>query len=229
MSKLKLIALSLLLTFSLSVQAKAAGSLDQQQLISDSGFTLQRLATSEKLKVARILLERARAVMIFPQLVKGALFIGGEGGSGILLARNPDGTWSYPAFYTLGSVSFGLQIGGQTSEAVLIIMNDKALTALMDDQVKLGADLSAAAGPVGSGIEASATTSLGEDIYTYSTNKGLFVGASLEGAVIARREDWNGEFYGGTTSPDAIILHGQASNPAADPLRQDLQQYSIKK
>ena len=229
MSKLKLIALSLLLTFGLSVQAKAAGSLDQQQLISDSGFTLQRLATSEKLKVARILLERARAVMIFPQLVKGALFVGGEGGSGILLARNPDGTWSYPAFYTLGSVSFGLQIGGQTSEAVLIIMNDKALTALMDDQVKLGADLSAAAGPVGSGIEASATTSLGEDIYTYSTNKGLFVGASLEGAVIARREDWNGEFYGGTTSPDAIVLNGQASNPAADPLRQDLQQYSIKK
>ena len=229
MSKLKLIALSLLLTFGLSVQAKTAGSLDQQQLISNSGFTLQRLATSEKLKVARILLERARAVMIFPQLVKGALFIGGEGGSGILLARNPDGTWSYPAFYTLGSVSFGLQIGGQTAEAVLIIMNDKALTALMDDQVKLGADLSAAAGPLGSGIEASATTSLGEDIYTYSTNKGLFVGASLEGAVIARREDWNGEFYGGTTSPDAIVLHGQASNPAADPLRQDLQQYSIKK
>lgn len=228
MSKLKLIGLSLLLAFGLSGLAKAADTVDQRQLISDSNFTLQRLATSENLKVARILLERARAVMIFPQLVKGALFIGGEGGSGVLLARNPDGTWSYPAFYTLGSISFGLQIGGQTSEAVLIIMNDKALTALMDDQVKLGGDISAAAGPVGGGIEASATTSLGEDIYTYSTNKGLFVGASLEGAVIARREDWNGEFYNGVTAPEAIVLQGKASNPVAEPLRQGLQQYSTK-
>jgi len=228
MSKLKLIGLSLLLAIGLSGQAKAADTVDQRQLISDSTFTLQRLATSENLKVARILLERARAVMIFPQLVKGALFIGGEGGSGVLLARNPDGTWSYPAFYTLGSISFGLQIGGQTSEAVLIIMNDKALTALMDDQVKLGGDLSAAAGPVGAGIEASATTSLGEDIYTYSTNKGLFVGASLEGAVIARREDWNGQFYNGVTAPDEIVLQGKASNPVAEPLRQGLQQYSAK-
>ena len=228
MSKLKLIGLSLLLAIGLSGQAKAADTVDQRQLISDSTFTLQRLATSENLKVARILLERARAVMIFPQLVKGALFIGGEGGSGVLLARNPDGTWSYPAFYTLGSISFGLQIGGQTSEAVLIIMNDKALTALMDDQVKLGVDLSAAAGPVGAGIEASATTSLGEDIYTYSTNKGLFVGASLEGAVIARREDWNGQFYNGVTAPDEIVLQGKASNPVAEPLRQGLQQYSAK-
>lgn len=228
MSKLKLIGLSLLLAIGLAGQAKAADTVDQRQLISDADYTLQRLATSDDLKAARILLERARAVMIFPQLVKGALFIGGEGGSGVLLARNPDGTWSYPAFYTLGSISFGLQIGGQTSEAVLIIMNDKALTALMDDQVKLGGDLSAAAGPVGAGIEASATTSLGEDIYTYSTNKGLFVGASLEGAVIARREDWNGDFYNGVTAPVDIVLHGKASNPAAEPLRQDLQKYSIK-
>ncbi len=229
MSKLKLIVLSLLLAVGLSVQARAADTLDQQQLVADSGFTLQRLATSQELKAARILLERARAMMIFPQLVKGALFIGGEGGSGVLLARNPDGTWSYPAFYTLGSISFGLQIGGQTSEAILIIMNDKALAALMDDQVKLGADLSAAAGPVGGGIEASATTSLGEDIYTYSTNKGLFVGASLEGAVIARREDWNGDFYNGVTAPDDIVLNGKASNPAADGLRQELRKYGTTK
>ncbi len=167
--------------------------------------------------------------MIFPQLYKGALFIGGQGGSGVLLARRPDGTWSYPAFYTLGSISFGLQIGGQTSEAVLIIMNDKALNALMEDQVKLGADMGAAVGPVGTGVAASATTSFGEDIYTYSTNQGLFIGASFEGAIVARREDWNGDFYNGVTSPSDIVLEGKAANPLADPLRQDMERYTVKK
>jgi len=206
--------------------AQADDTLDQQQLIFDATITLKRFQTDENMQAARTLLERARAVVIFPGLFKGALFLGGQGGSGVLLARRPDGTWSYPAFYTLGSVSFGLQVGGQSSEAVLIVMNDKALNALMDDQVKIGGDLSAAAGPVGTGISASATTSLGEDIYTYSRNKGLFIGASLEGAVIARREDWNGDFYGGVTSPKAIVLEGQASNAAAEPLRLELQQYS---
>jgi lipid-binding SYLF domain-containing protein len=105
-------------------------------------------------------------------------------------------------------------------------MNDKALTALMGDQVKIGGDLSAAAGPVGTGIEASATTSLGEDIYTYSSNKGLFIGASFEGAVIARREDWNGEFYNGVSAPNAIVLERKVSNPLAEPLRTELDRHN---
>ena len=228
MDRFKLAGVIILLAGVLALPAKAADSLDQRKLIADSTIALQRLDNNENLKPALDLLKRARAVMIFPGLLKGAFFFGGEGGSGVLLARGADGTWSYPAFYTLGSVSFGLQVGGQSSEAILIVMNDKALTALMDDQVKIGGDLSAAAGPVGTGVEASATTSLGEDIYTYSSNKGLFIGASFEGAIIARREDWNGEFYNGVSAPKAIVLERKASNPLADPLRTELDRHNAK-
>ncbi len=202
--------------------AKAADTLDQEELLASARFSFERLATSDELPTARILMQKARAVMIFPNLLKGAFFLGGEGGSGVLLVRNADNSWSYPAFYTLGSISFGLQIGGQSSQAVLLVMNDGALDALLKDQVKLGGDLSAAIGPEGSGVEASATTSFGEDIYSYSTNSGLFVGASLEGAVIARREDWNGAFYNGVVAPREIVIEGRAANGKANPLRDSL-------
>lgn len=199
--------------------AQAQGSTSQEELISNAGFTFRRLIENEDFQAAQVLMKRARAIMIFPSLLKGAFFLGGEGGSGVLLVRRPDNSWSYPAFYTLGSVSFGLQIGGQSSAAVLLVMNDKALRALLEDQVKLGGDLSAAVGPVGAGIAASATTSFGEDMYTYSTTKGLFIGASLEGAIIARREDWNGDFYNGVVAPAEIVMQDKVSNAKADPLR----------
>ena len=119
----------------------------------------------------------------------------------------------------MGSVSFGLQIGGQSSEAVLLIMTQRGLDSIINDQVKLGADISAAAGPVGIGTEASTTTATGADIYVYSLNKGLFIGAALEGAVIAKRKDWNQVFYKGTYTPTQIVRENRASNPDADPLR----------
>lgn len=211
--------------------ASAAGAADlttQRELLSKAQFTLERFAASPKMADARALASRARAIMIFPSLLKGAFFVGGEGGSGVLLARNEDGSWSYPAFYTLGSVSFGFQIGGQSSEAILLIMNDGALRAVMADQVKLGAGVSAAAGPVGSGVEASSSTDVGTDIYTYSNTKGLFIGASLDGAVLARREDWNGEVYNGVVDPQQIVFDANVSNPIADPLRQDLATFTAQ-
>ncbi len=165
------------------------------------------------------LLHTAKGIMIYPQILKGAFFIGGEGGSGVLMSKNASGAWSYPAFYTMGSVSFGLQIGGQSSEAVLVIMTQRGLDSILNDQVKLGADISAAAGPVGAGIEASTTTAAGADIYVYSVNQGLFVGASLEGAVIAKRGDWNEQFYGKPVTPQQIVRENQVQNADADPLR----------
>ena len=133
------------------------------------------------------LLARAKAVMVFPMLLKGAFLVGGEGGTGVLLSRDEAGNWSSPAFYTLGALSFGLQIGGQASEAMLIIMTDRGLKSIIDDQVKLGGDLSVAVGPVGVGTAAATTTAFSADVYSYSVNQGLYLGGSLEGAVIARR------------------------------------------
>lgn len=205
------------------VSAQSSNALDAEEIIEKARFTVQRVASERELEqnIPR-LLSRAKGVMIFPQLLKGAFLIGGEGGSGVLLTRDEQGNWSHPAFYTLGAISFGLQLGGQASEAVLIIMTDKALQAIIDNQVKLGGDISAAAGPVGVGLAAGTTTNLGVDVYTYSTNKGLFLGASLEGAVVARREDWNKALYGPDATVRGIVIDRRFGDRRADALRETL-------
>jgi len=219
--------IALVLLVALATQpARAADATSERELLAKAQFTLERFTASDKMVDARALARKAKAIMIFPSLLKGAFFLGGEGGNGVLLARRADGTWSYPAFYSLASVSFGLQVGGQSSEALLLIMTSDALRAIMTDQVKLGGDVSAAAGPTGSGVEASSSTDVGTDIYTYSNTSGLFIGASLEGAVIARREDFNGNLYGGIVDPRKIVLDGEGQNPVADPLRADLEEYA---
>ena len=203
-----------------SVPSSADDRAEAQEIVTESEITLNRILRDEQAGPrVRQLMQRAKGVMIFPEIIKGAFFIGGEGGSGVLMSRYSNGAWSYPAFYTMGSVSIGFQIGGQSSEAVLLVMTDGGMQAILDNQVKLGADLSAAAGPVGAGVEASSTTAVGADIYVYSLNKGLFVGAALEGAVVGKRSDWNQAYYGQSVSPRQIVFENRAQNRAADPLR----------
>ncbi len=198
----------------------AAGK--SEELVTNARFTIEHVARNPNFKIIPEVMHKAKAVLIFPQLIKGAFIVGGEGGSGVLLARNTDGNWSYPAFYTMGSGSIGLQIGGQASEAVFIIMTDKALQSVIDHQVKLGADVGIAAGPFGAGAEASTTSNLNADILAYTLNKGLFAGISLEGAVVAERQDWNAQYYGKGATPRAIIVEGKYANSNADKLRATL-------
>lgn len=216
-------ALTLAIAAVASLPAQADAGTDAEEMVERARFTVQRVSGEQDLRdtVPR-LLSRAKGVMIFPQLLKGAFIIGGEGGSGVLMSRDANGTWSHPAFYTLGAVSFGLQIGGQASEAVIIVMTDKAMQAIIDNQVKLGADISAAAGPVGVGYGADTTTNLGADVYTYSTAKGLFVGASLEGSVVARREDWNKALYGPDATVRGIVVDRRFGDRRGNSLRDAL-------
>ncbi len=193
------------------------------ELVAKARITVQRLARDPDVGPSlRHFLGEARAVLIFPTLIKGAFFFGGEGGSGVLLTRNEKGSWSYPAFFTMASISFGLQIGGQTAEAMLLMRTAGALKAVLEDQMKLGADASVAAGPKGAGIDGATTSNIGADILSFSTSQGLFAGASLEGAVIARRQDWNRAFYGDDATPRAIVIDRAHANPAADGLREAL-------
>lgn len=200
-----------------------SGALAAEETIERARFSVQRIASQQDMRdTVPGLLARSKGVLIFPNLIKGAFLVGGEGGSGVLLTRDPQGNWSHPAFYTMGALSFGLQIGGQASEAVVIIMTDRALQAIIDNQVKLGGDISAAAGPVGVGVGAGTTTNLGADVYTYSTAQGLFAGASLEGAVVARREDWNKAFYGPDATVRGIVIQRRYGDRRADALRETL-------
>ena len=217
---LRTLAITLAVAVGFAAAPAKAEYADARDIVDRSKITLERVLRDKEMGPrVKSLLSRAKGIMIFPSIIKGAFFIGGEGGSGILMSRFANGAWSYPAFYTMGSVSFGLQIGGQSSEAVLLIMSQKGFQSILDDQVKLGADISAAAGPVGAGAEASTTTAGGADIFVYSLNQGLFVGAALEGAVVAKRNDWNEAFYKQAVSPEAIVRENRVQNVDADPLR----------
>jgi lipid-binding SYLF domain-containing protein len=143
----------------------------------------------------------------------------------VLVVRDAARGWSYPAFYTLAAGSLGLQIGGQVSEVVLTVMSDKALDAVIDNQMKLGGDVSMAAGPLGKGVEASTTTNLEADVYSFAKTAGLFGGVSLEGAGILKRDSWNANYYGSGATPYAILIERRFSNPNAQPLLDALAPY----
>ena len=199
---------------------------EANELVDKARITVQRLGRDSDVGPnLRRFLAQAKAVLIFPTLIKGAFLVGGEGGSGVLLTRDEKGSWSYPAFYTMASVSFGLQIGGQTAEAMLLIHTDGAVESVLEDQMKLGADASVAAGPIGAGIDGATTSNVGPDILPFSTSQGFFAGASLEGAVIARRQDWNRAFYKAGATPHAIVIERAHANPAADELREALSRF----
>ncbi len=213
-------AVVLALVVSALVARPASAQLDQQRLVNNAVATVERLSADPDF-VARVkpLLNRAKAVLIVPHLVKAGFILGGEYGMGVLLAKRPDGQWSYPAFYTLGAGSFGLQAGVQDAEVLFAIMSDKALSAIMNNAVKFGADLGIAILGLGGGTETSTTTNLSVDVYAYSRAVGLFGGGSLEGAIIKPRSTWNSAYYGNGTSPEAILLGGAAANEKAEALR----------
>lgn len=178
---------------------------EQQGIVDKSRIAVEGFATAPEMKGVPKLLKEAKGILIVPQLLKAAFFIGGAGGSGVLMTRDSSGDWSHPAFYTMGAGSIGLQFGGESSEVVLLLMTKKAVNAVMKHKVKLGAEVSAAVGPTGHEMEAATTTNVGTDIYSYSRNKGLFIGASFEGAVIGARHEWNELYYGRKVTPEEIL------------------------
>ncbi len=168
------------------------------------------------------MLKDARGVVVFPGAVKGAFIIGGEGGSGVLLAKDETGKWGYPAFYTMGGGSIGLQFGAASSEIVLVLRTPEALEAVIKHQGKLGGDIQMTFGTFGAGIQGSTTTNVGPDIVGFSHGAGLFAGVSLEGAVLARRADLNEAYYSEGATPETIVLESRYANLQADQLRLSL-------
>jgi len=170
----------------------------------------------------RAQLADAQGILILPSVLKGAFVFGAEGGDGVLLARDENGQWGYPAFYTLAGGSFGLQAGGQSSEIILVLRSKGAVSAVVNNQGKFGGDLQLTFGTLGAGLEAATTTNFGADIVGFARADGLFGGLSLEGAGIARRVDFNHAYYGSGATSRGIVLENRYQNPGADPLRQEL-------
>jgi lipid-binding SYLF domain-containing protein len=203
-----------------AVPVAAQDNIQQRKLLLEAEAALIDLRAeaplADKLNGA---ISNASAVLIVPNLLKGAFILGGEGGRGVLLARRDDGTWSAPVFVTLGAASVGLQAGGQTSKVLFTVMNDAALEALLTDQVKLGGDLGIGVAHIGAGVEASTTTARSDDIRQFAVSQGLFGGGALEGAVIEPRASWNETYYGRTLGPKSIVGDASLAAPGADALR----------
>ena len=192
---------------------------EAQAIVDGATTTVRHFYSDPDLTWFRNNAHKAKALLVVPKLVKGGFFLGGSGGSGVLLAKNEAvaGGWSYPAFYTLGSVTFGLQLGGEVSEVILIVLTQKGLDALLSRSFKVGGDVSVAAGPVGTGAKAQSA-----DIIAFSRSKGLYGGVNVEGALVETRDDWNAAYYGRAVRPLDVLINGKAANAAADPLREEL-------
>lgn len=155
----------------------------------------------------------AKCVAVVPSLVKGGFIFGGAHGRGVATCRTADG-WSAPAPFTVTGGSFGLQIGVQGVDLVMLVMNDRGMTALLSSKFKLGADASAAAGPVGRHAEASTDWKMRAEVLTYSRARGLFAGVTLNGAVIHQDDDATREIYGRLV-PFKTVLTGAVATPAS--------------
>ncbi|MDE2516729.1 MAG: lipid-binding SYLF domain-containing protein [Rhodospirillales bacterium] len=220
----KLAGLAIILAPAL-MPAIAHAQNDEQNVVDRSTLALQDMMTQNVSQDPRIMLGRAKAVMICPRIFKAGFFIGGSGGNCVLLGRDTHGGWSYPAFYAMGSGSFGLQIGVQDSSFVMMILTEKGLNAVLNNSVKLGADASVALATIGGGVQGSTTTAVGADIVAFSQTRGIYGGISLEGSVMSARPNWDQAYYNQPIDTRQIVVSMQGSNPGAEPLRSLLMRY----
>ena len=200
----------------------AAAQSEQQALVDRATLSVQDIVGPADAKDAKSQLRQARAVMICPRVFKLSFFVGGEGGGCVLVARDGGGSWSYPSFYGMSTGSFGLQIGIQDSEFMMMILTEKGLNAVLDSQFKLGGDVSIAVADMGGGISGSTTAAVGADIVAFSKTRGLFAGVSLAGSLMNVRSDWNKDYYGKALGTREIVIGMQGVNQGADPLREVL-------
>ena len=161
------------------------------------------------------LLDEARAIVIVPDTLKIGLVLGGRRGHGVVAVKNPDGTWSNPAFVSLTGGSIGFQAGVQSSDVVLVFTSERGLESIVNGKITLGADAGIAAGPVGRNTALATDGNLKAEIWSWSRARGLFAGVALAGAVLSIDDDANQAVYGAGTTP-RMIFEGRTAQPASD-------------
>ena len=150
-----------------------------ERLVVKAAETVSYFAQDSAYEPMWDLADNAKAMVVIPRSLRGGFMFGASGGNAVMVARNEDGGWSEPTFFTIGSISFGFQAGGEASEIILLVMTQRGVEQLLSTSVKLGGDLSLAAGPVGGGAKAQTA-----DILAFARSRGLYGGVSLEGAVL---------------------------------------------
>jgi len=196
-----------------------------QHLVDSSTLAVQDMLSGPVGPQEEDLLRHARAVVVCPNIFRAGFIIGGEGGGCLMLARNADGGWSNPAFYTLGSGSFGFQAGVQSAEVMMFIMTPGGLNAILSSQFKFGADAGLTIATIGAGANGSLSTALDADIVSVSKTEGLYGGISLQGSILAGDAGTDAGYYGTPVEARQIVVDLQGSNAGAAPLRGILRRY----
>ncbi|MEJ0028126.1 MAG: lipid-binding SYLF domain-containing protein [Rhizomicrobium sp.] len=199
--------------------ASAAQASDETELLSRANRTVSHFRSDPAFAQAARMIHGARAVLIVPRLVKGGFIFGAEGGEGVLLKRSGR-TWSSPAFFSLASASFGLQIGLQQAELVMIIMTERGLRGIQQGEAKLGAGAGLTVVTLSSAAE-GATTVRGGDIIVWSSGTGAYGGLTFNGSIVKANDDSNRDFYGRNATVSGILAN-RFTNRATRTLQRNL-------
>ena len=200
---------------------KPMSSAEPDKLVSDAQVTLSNFVRDPDQTWIQDNLDRAKAILIAPQIVKAGFILGGSGGRAVLVVREAGPhpavavPWTGPAFYNLATASVGFQAGVEVSEVIIVVMTEKGLNSLLSSSFKIGGDASIAAGPVGAGAKSTVTA----DLISFSRAKGIYGGLNLDGTVVNVNTDWNDAYYGGRNLlPPDILIRKTVQSPKSAPL-----------
>lgn len=181
--------------------------------VAESARVLSEVMGAPDGGVPKSIVDKAEAIAVFPSTIKGAFVVGAQRGRGIISVRAKDGIWSAPAFLTLTGGSVGLQIGGQATDLVLVVVNERGMEKLSQNAFKIGAGASVAAGPVGREATASTDATMRAEILSYSRSRGLFAGVNLNGSTIRGDRDANEKLYGVGYNTKQIVIEKKVESP----------------
>lgn len=212
---LRTTGLTALIAVAAFVAPSAYAQAEQQKLVDSAEASLSNFMRDPEMKWLQQNLNRAKAVIIAPEILKAGFIFGGSGGRAVVVARDPkSGKWVGPVFYALATASVGFQAGIQVSEGLTLVMTDKGFNSLLATSFKMGGDASIAAGPVGAGAKSDIVA----DMITFSRAKGVYGGVNFDGTVVTASDDWNAAFFGKKVLPPDVLVRMSASNKGADKL-----------
>jgi lipid-binding SYLF domain-containing protein len=198
------------------IPAGATDADDARALVDKARITFDEFMGDKQYAWFHEQLKDAKGLLIYPQVIKGGFIFGGSGGTGVFVVRDEKtGDWSQPAFYSIGSATVGLQIGGEASQIIVIAMSQKAVDSLLASSVKFGGDTSVALGPVGIGVKQNIVA----DFVSFAKSKGLYAGINLEGSIVTVRDSLNNAYYGKQATPVDILIRKDVSNEGSNELR----------
>ena len=196
----------------------AAAQTDQQKLVNEAAKSLSNFMRDPDMSWLQTHIQGARAVIIAPTIAKAGFIFGGSGGRAVVYAREANGKWAGPVFYTLATASVGFQAGISVSEGLTLVMTEKGFNSLLSSSFKMGGDASIAAGPVGAGAKSDIVA----DLIQFTRAKGVYGGLNLDGTVVAVSDDWNKAFYGKPVLPPDVLVTRTAHDKGGEALAAQL-------